>query len=90
VYDSTIAGTDVAFRTSRLLPENRTIFAEASVLNGNGQAIITSSRLAGQTRQRLTLLAPDGSANVNLGTRHPRFTWRSANVTNPRRRGTML
>jgi hypothetical protein len=83
VFDSTIVGTDGTFRLSRLLPENRSIFAEASVINGAGQGVITTTRFAGQTRARLTLLTPDGSANVNLGTRHPRFTWRSASVTNP-------
>ncbi len=76
-------GWTSTFRTIKLLPENQSIFVEASVIDGSGKVVLTTSRLAGRTGPRLTLLSPDGSTNITVFTRQPRFSWRSAAVTTP-------
>jgi hypothetical protein len=83
VYDVTLDGLDATFRTIKLLPENQSIFVEASVTDGSGKVVLTTSRLAGRTGPRLMLLSPDGSTNITVFTRQPRFSWRSAAVTTP-------
>lgn len=83
VFDSTIAGDDARFTTRRLLPENREIYLQASVIDRRGQEIRTLLRLAGRTGPRLLLLSPNGLTSVSLDTRQPRFSWRSAPVDIP-------
>ncbi|HEX9484985.1 MAG TPA: hypothetical protein VF929_10410 [Gemmatimonadaceae bacterium] len=83
VYDSTIAGDVARFTTRRLLPENRDIFAEASVLDNSGQQQVTAHQLAGRTGPRLQLVQPNGRTGVVILTRQPTFSWRSAQVTAP-------
>jgi hypothetical protein len=83
VYDSTDTGPEAQFTTNRLLPENREIFAEASVLNQAGGAISTVITRAGRTGPRLQLIGPDGRTGVTLGSRQPVFSWRGAAVTTP-------
>jgi hypothetical protein len=82
-YDSTMAGTNVNFRTIKLLPENQNLFAEASVIDASGRTVLTTLRFAGKTGLRLALVSPNGSINITLATRHPQFSWRSAQVTGP-------
>ncbi len=83
VFDSTMNGATANFRTIKLLPENQTIFAEASVIGANGTTLLTTLQAAGRTGPRLTLVSPNGSTNITLNTRRPRFSWRSAVVTGP-------
>jgi hypothetical protein len=83
VYDSTVAGDDARFTTSRLLPENRDIYAEATVFDGSGRAIRSVITRAGQTGPRLQLIAPTGRSGVALPSRQVQFSWRSATVTIP-------
>lgn len=83
VYDS-IFTTDVArFRTIKLLPENRDIFAEASVIDVTGRVITSALTQAGRTGPRLRLVSPSGTSGVVFLTRRPTFRWRSAKVTVP-------
>ena len=83
VYDSTKTGSEVAFTTIQLLPENRAIFAEATVFDAQGSTISSLIVPIGTTGPRLRLLDPTGSTSVSLNTQQPRFSWRSAAVTNP-------
>ena len=83
LLDSIVAGRDARFVTKRLLPENRDIFAEGSVINQAGITVVTQTTRAGRTGNRLTLLTPNGRTGVTIQSRHPRFAWRSAPVTFP-------
>ena len=83
VYDSTIARADARFELLKLLPENREIFAEATVLDRNQQARSRTVAPAGRTGPRLLLVSPPGRTSVSLNTRTPRFAWRAASVTLP-------
>jgi hypothetical protein len=83
LYDSTIARSDARFELQRLLPENRDIYAEASVLDRNGIRIAGTNTLAGRTGPRLILVSPPGRTSISLNTRTPRFAWRAASVTLP-------
>ena len=82
VYDSTIAGDEPRFGMTKLLPENRDIFAEATVLDRNGVAIGTARTRAGRTGPRLRAVSPSGTTGVIL-TRRPTFSWSSAPVSLP-------
>ena len=83
VYDSTLSGDDALFMMTKLLPENRDIFAEASVLDNSGRGVGTLQQFAGRTGPRLELLTPNGLSGVTFLTRRPTFRWRSARVTMP-------
>ncbi|CAN5915099.1 hypothetical protein BH11GEM1_BH11GEM1_00520 [soil metagenome] len=83
VYDSTIAGDEPRFGTVKLLPENRDIFVEASVIDRNGIAIGTARTLGGHTGPRLRIIAPVGKSGVTFRTRRPSFHWSSAAVSLP-------
>ena len=83
VYDSTIAGDEPRFGTTKLLPENRDIFAEATVLDRNGVAIGVARTPAGRTGPRLRLVSPSGRLGVTFLTRRPTFSWSSAPVSLP-------
>jgi hypothetical protein len=48
VYDSTKSGSQVSFTTTRLLPENRDIFAEATVFDSRATCSHRSSRSSGR------------------------------------------
>jgi hypothetical protein len=80
VYDSTKSGSEVSFTTERLLPEDRDIFAEATVFDLQGNALASVVTLLGHTGPRLQLLDPD---SVSLNTQQPRFAWRSGAITTP-------
>jgi hypothetical protein len=81
VYDSTISSDGAAqFGTRKLLPENRDIYAEATVINPLGQEIFRTFTFAGHTGPRLRLVSPRG---VNVRSRTPTFSWRSAPVSLP-------
>lgn len=83
VFDSTVAGDQARFTLTRLLPEFRDIFVEATAFDSQNRALTTVSQLAGHTGPRLRLLSPEGTSVVNLPSRHPTFSWRSAFVTTP-------
>ena len=83
VYDSTIAGDEPRFGTTKLLPENRDIFAEATVVDRNGVAIGVARTPAGHTGPRLRLVSPSGRSGVTFLTRRPTFSWSSAPVSLP-------
>ena len=83
VFDATRPGRDVTFLLTQLLPENRDIFSEVTVLDELGNPLQTVVQLAGRTGPRLQLLDPDGLTGVSLATQQPRFSWRSASVTTP-------
>jgi hypothetical protein len=83
VYDSTKSGSDVVFTTRQLLPENRAIFAEATVFDQQGNTLSSLIQPIGATGPRLRLLDPAGTTSVSLNTQQPRFAWRSAGVTIP-------
>jgi hypothetical protein len=83
LYDSTKAAPEAAFTMTRLLPENRPIFAEVSVLDERGNLVEQRTILAGTTGLRLELIDPSGTTSVSLNTQQPRFFWRSAAVTSP-------
>ena len=83
VYDSTKSGSDVFFTMTQLLPESRDIFAEAEVLDSQGNQVASTVIPAGHTGPRLTLLEPDGATGVSVGTQQPTFAWRSAAITTP-------
>lgn len=83
VYDSTIIGDEPRFGTIKLLPENRDIYAEGSVIDRNGIAIGTARTLAGHTGPRLRLVSPSGRSGVVFLTRRPTFGWSSAPVSLP-------
>ena len=83
VYDSTIAGDEPRFGTIKLLPENRDIYIEASVIDRNGIAIGTARTLAGHTGPRLRIVSPRGTSDVNFLSRRPSFHWSSAPVSLP-------
>jgi hypothetical protein len=83
VYDSTKSGSDVAFTMTQLLPENRPIFAEATVFDRLGNSLSSLLAPIGTTGPRLRLLDPAGTTSVSLNTQQPRFAWRSAVVTTP-------
>lgn len=85
VYDSTQTGIAPRFMMIKLLPENREIFAEATVFDRNGVAIGVSRPVGpvGRTGPRLRLVSPTGSTNVSVPSRRPTFAWRSAPVTDP-------
>lgn len=83
VYDSTKTGSEVTFTTVQLLPENREIFAEATVFDASGNTISSLIAPIGRTGARLQLLDPTGSTSVTLNTQQPRFSWRSATVSTP-------
>jgi hypothetical protein len=83
VYDSTKAGSDVSFTTIQLLPEERDIFAEATVYDQAGRSLSSLLAPIGRTGPRLRLLDPSGTTSVSLNTQQPRFSWRSAAVTTP-------
>ena len=83
VYDSTIAGDEPRFGTVKLLPENRDIFAEATVIDKNGIAIGVARTPAGHTGPRLRLVSPSGRSGVTFLTRRPTFSWSSAPVSLP-------
>ena len=80
VYDSTKSGSEVSFTTQRLLPEDRDIFAEATVFDLQGNVLASVITQLGHTGPRLQLLDPD---SVSLGTQQPRFAWRSGAITTP-------
>ncbi|MEP6999553.1 MAG: hypothetical protein ABI969_03685 [bacterium] len=82
VYDSTIVGDEPRFGTIKLLPENRDIYAEATVLDRNGIAIGTARTFAGHTGPRLRAVSPSGMTSVILE-RRPTFSWSSATVSLP-------
>jgi hypothetical protein len=83
VYDSTKSGADVFFTMQRLLPENRSIFAQADVIDERGITAGSAVILAGRTGPRLQLIEPSGITGVSLNTQQPRFVWRSAGITTP-------
>jgi len=83
VFDSTIAGDEARFRLSRLLPENREIFAQATVIDLFGRETQSAITRAGRTGPHLQLVAPGGRTSVNIPSRRVTFTWRSAKVTSP-------
>ncbi|MEO8334052.1 MAG: hypothetical protein ABI664_03715 [bacterium] len=83
LYDSTKGGDAPTFTMIKLLPENRDIFAEATVQDLSGRAIITVTQFAGHTGPRLELLSPNTPGGVTFLTRRPTFRWRSAKVTSP-------
>lgn len=84
VFDSSATGTNVRFVTNNhLLPENRDIYAEASVFNAAGIQVSTVLTRAGRTGPRLQLVSPIGSSGVALPSRQVQFSWRSAQVTYP-------
>lgn len=81
VYDSTISSDGSAqFGTRKLLPENRDIYAQATVIDPLGQEIFRTFTFAGRTGPRLRLVSPRG---VNVRSRTPTFSWRSAPVSLP-------
>ena len=79
VYDSTLTGNEVLFTTLRLVPENRDIYAEATVFDNQGRALGTVIQLAGRTGARLELPSP----SAIFFSRRPTFRWRSAKVSSP-------
>jgi hypothetical protein len=81
--DQTKPGPQATFTVVRLLPENRAIFAEASVYDQAGVLLQQLVILAGTTGRRLELVDPSGTTSVALNTQQPRFRWRSASVTSP-------
>ena len=83
VYDSTKTGSEVSFTTIQLLPEERDIFAEATVYDQTGRTLSSLLAPIGRTGPRLRLLDPSGTTSVSLNTQQPRFSWRSAAVTSP-------
>ena len=83
VYDSTIAGDEPRFGTIKLLPENRDIYAQATVIDRNGIAVGTARTFAGHTGPRLRLVSPSGRSGVTFLTRRPTFSWSSAPVSLP-------
>lgn len=83
VYDSTILGDEPRFGTLKLLPENRDIYAEATVIDRSGIAVGTARTFAGRTGPRLRLVSPTGRSGVNFRTRRPTFSWSSAPVSLP-------
>ena len=83
VYDSTQTGSEPLFSMLRLLPENRDIYAEATVFDAQGRTLRTQIQLAGRTGARLELVSPIASTNVSLQDRRPTFRWRSAKVSTP-------
>ena len=83
VYDSTIAGDEPRFGTIKLLPENRDIYVEASVIDRIGIAIGTARTLGGHTGPRLRIISPVGTSGVTFRTRRPSFHWSSAAVSLP-------
>ena len=83
VFDSTTAGDNARFVMNKLLPENRDIYAEASVFDASGTQIRTVFGKAGHTGPRLQLVSPTGSSGVVLPSRQVQFAWRSAPVTYP-------
>ncbi|MEO6527947.1 MAG: hypothetical protein ABIP93_15110 [Gemmatimonadaceae bacterium] len=83
LYDSTKSGTEIEFTTTQLLPENRDIFAEATVFDQQGRALSSVISPVGRTGPRLTLLDPGGQTSVSLNTQQPRFSWRSAQINSP-------
>ena len=83
VYDSTIAADEPRFGTAKLLPENRDIYAEATVIDRNGIAVGVARTLAGRTGPRLRLVSPSGRSGVTFLTRRPAFSWSSAPVSLP-------
>jgi hypothetical protein len=83
VYDSTIAGDEPRFGMIKLLPENRDIYAEASVIDRNGVEIGTAQTFAGHTGPRLRLVSPSGLSGIVFLTRRPTFSWSSAPVSLP-------
>jgi hypothetical protein len=83
LYDSTKAGDTVTFSMTRLLPENRDIYAEATVFDAGGNAMLTVQQLAGRTGPRLQIISPSAPLGVTFRTRRPTFQWRSASVTAP-------
>lgn len=83
VYDSTQAGNEPVFSTLRLLPENRDIYAEATVFDNQGRTLRTVIQLAGRTGPRLQLVAPSATSGVVFLDRRPTFQWRSAKVSSP-------
>ena len=83
LYDSTKGGDAPTFTMLKLLPENRDIFAEATVFDTSGRTIITLLQFAGHTGLRLELLSPNGLSGVTFLTRRPTFRWRSAKVSTP-------
>ena len=80
VFDSTAAGDDPRFVPRKILPENRDIYAEATVFDGTGRSISSVITFAGRTGPHLTLVSPKG---VNVRSRTPTFSWRSAAVRSP-------
>ena len=83
LYDSTKAGDVVTFSMTRLLPENRDIFAQATVFDATGNAVSNLLQFAGHTGPRLQLISPSALSGVSFRTRRPTFRWRSAIVTAP-------
>jgi hypothetical protein len=83
VYDSTQAGDEPRFTTTKLLPENQDIYAEATVFDKNGISIHQTTTHAGRTGPRLQLVSPNGSSGVVFLSRRPTFKWRSGQVTLP-------
>jgi hypothetical protein len=83
IYDSTKAGPEAAFTMTRLLPEDRAIFAEVTVLDERGAQMQQRIILVGSTGRRLELIEPSGTTSVSLNTLRPRFSWRSAQITTP-------
>jgi hypothetical protein len=83
LYDSIKVGTTSTFSMIKLLPENRDVFAEAAVLDFNGQAVLTVTQFLGHTGPRLQLISPSAKSGVSFRTRRPTFSWRSAAVTAP-------
>ncbi|MEP6733474.1 MAG: hypothetical protein ABJE10_22710 [bacterium] len=85
LYDSTKAGDDKpSFSMIKLLPENRDIYVEASVLDASGNSMGgTVTQFAGHTGPRLEIVSPTGASGVVLSTRRPTFRWRSAKVSAP-------
>ncbi len=80
VYDSTIVSDNPRFVPRKLLPENRDIYARATVFDGANRELGNLSTFAGRTGAYLTLLGPKG---VNVRSRTPTFSWRSAPVMAP-------
>jgi hypothetical protein len=83
LYDSTKFGTTTTFTMVPLLPENRDIFAEATVFDFSGAEVVRAVQFLGHTGPRLELVSPSGRSGVTFLTRRPTFSWRSAKVSAP-------
>jgi hypothetical protein len=80
VYDTTVIGDTAAITPARPLPSGATVFVRASAQAANGELVFSPS-FQRVVPPWLVLVSPNDLNGSTLETQRPRFTWRSARIS---------